>query len=221
MKKKYTVTIALVLTTLFGLTTSPKAQASSSARYYFKEYKTVRKYKHDVKGIFSYKMPQLKGKSATVKKINKSLRKTYTAELKHKKQLFEFAKWSSKTGDSHTTYDDVVKSRATYNKNGVISFRYDQDFNIGASGTYYIGSWTYSLKTGKKLTVFDVAAGDADSISDQLYKGAVHLGADHEYLKEMHASKMNFTLQSGKVYVYPRTFAAANSKCFVIPARYK
>lgn len=221
MKKKYVVASALALAMSVGLVTSPKAEASSSAKYYFKQYKTVRKYKHGIKAIFAYKLPQLKGNSAAIKKINKSLRKNYTAELKHKKELFEFAKWDSKHVGGHTTYDDIVKPRATYNKNGVISFRYDQDLNIGASGTYLIGSWTYSLKTGKKLTVFDVAKGNKSSVSAQLYHGAVDLGADDEYLRTTHASKMNYTLKGGKVYVYPRTFSANNSKYFTIPSRYK
>ncbi|MGM9905019.1 hypothetical protein [Lactobacillus sp.] len=221
MKKKYVVASALALALSVGLVTSSKAEASSSAKYYFKQYKTVRKYKHGIKAIFAYKLPQLKGNSAAIKKINESLRKSYTAELKHKKELFEFAKWDSKHVGTHTTYDDIVKPRATYNKNGVISFRYGQDYNIGGSATYFTGSWTYSLKTGKKLTVFDVAEGDKSSIGTQLYYGAVDLGADDEYLRTTHASKMNYTLKGGKVYVYPRIAAAYNSKYFVIPSRYK
>ncbi len=230
MKKKYVVASALALAMSVGLVTSPKAEASSSAKYYFKQYKTVKKYKYGIKAIFAYKLPQLKGNSAAIKKINKSLRKNYTAELKHKKQLFEFSKWDSKyagslttydDAGSLTTYDDIVKPRATYNKNGVISFRYDQDLNIGGSGTYLIGSWTYSLKTGKKLTVFDVAEGNKSSVGAQLHNGAVDLGADDEYLRTTHASKMNYTLKGGKVYVYPRTCSAYNRKYFTIPSRYK
>lgn len=116
MKKKYVVASALALAMSVGLVTSPKAEASSSAKYYFKQYKTVRKYKHGIKAIFAYKLPQLKGNSAAIKEINKSLRKNYTAELKHKKELFEFVKWYSKHVGIHETYDDIVKPRATYNK---------------------------------------------------------------------------------------------------------
>lgn len=111
--KKLIVASALAFTMLAGLATSPKVQASSSAKYYFKQYKTVRKYKHGIKAIFAYKLPQLKGNSAAIKKINKSLRKNYTAELKHKKELFEFAKWDSKHVGTHKTYDDIVKPRTT------------------------------------------------------------------------------------------------------------
>lgn len=220
MKKKYVVASALALAMSVGLATSPKAEASSTAKYYFKQYKTVKKYKR-VKGIFSYQLPQLKGKSTVVKKINKSLRKNYTAEQKTKKKVFKFAKWDSKRINTNLTYDDIVKTRVTYNKNSVISFRYDQALNPAGSGTFLIGSWTYSLKTGKKLTVFDVAEGDKSSVGAQLYYGALALGADDEYLRTTHASKMNYTLKGGKVYVYPRIASAYNSKYFVIPSRYK
>ncbi|GHV98512.1 hypothetical protein lacNasYZ03_00260 [Lactobacillus nasalidis] len=219
--KKYVVASTLALTLSVGLATSPKTEASSTTKYYFKQYKTVRKYKHGIKAIFGYRLPQLKGNSAAIKKINKSLRKNYTGELKQKKELFKFAKWDSKHVGTHITYDDIVKPRATYNKNGVISFRYDHDYNIGGSGTYFIGSWTYSLKTGKQLTVFDVAEGDEYSIVSQLYEGAVELGADDEYLNTTYPSKMNYTLKGGKVYVYPRIDAADNRKYFVISSRYK
>lgn len=221
MKKKFVVASALALAMSVGLVTSPKAEASSSAKYTIKQYRTVKKYKR-VKGIFSYQLPQLKGKSTVVKKINKSLRKNYTAEQNTKKKVFKFAKWESKHfRSSHATFDDIVKTRVTYNKNGVISFRYDQALDPAGSGTFLIGSWTYSLKTGKKLTVFDVAKGDKSSVVAQLYYGAVDLGADDEYLRTTYASKMNYTLKSGKVYVYPRIASAYNSKYFVIPSRYK
>lgn len=122
---------------------------------------------------------------------------------------------------SHSSYWDKLKVHVTYNKNNVISFRYDQDIHPAGSGTYLIGSWTYSLKTGKKLTVFDVAEGDKSSVGAQLYYGAVDLGADDEYLRTTHASKMNYTLKGGKVYVYPRIASAYNRKYFTIPSRYK
>lgn len=221
MKKKYVVASALALAMSLGLVTSPKAEASSSAKYSIKQYKSTKKYKHGIKAIFIYQLPQISGKTAAVKKINKSLRKAYTSELKRMKEVYKDAKWSESEKLSHSSYWDKLKVHVTYNKNNVISFKYDQDIHPAGSGTYLIGSWTYSLKTGKKLTVFDVAKGDKSSVGAQLYYGAVDLGADDEYLRTTHASKMNYTLKSGKVYVYPRIAAAYNSKYFVIPSRYK
>lgn len=134
--------------------------------------------------------------------------------------MFNYAKDDANNGFKNLSYYDATTTKITYNKNGVISFSYGQALNDG-SGTFLIGSWTYSLKTGKKLTVFDVAEGDKSSVCAQLYYGAVDLGADDGYLRTTHASKMNYTLKGGKVYVYPRIAAAYNSKYFVIPSRYK
>lgn len=221
MKKKYVVASALALAMSVGLVTSPKAEASSSAKYSIKQYKSTKKYKHGIKAIFIYQLPQISGKTAAVKKINKSLRKAYTSELKRMKDVYKYAKWSESEKLSHFSYWDKLKVHVTYNKNNVISFRYDQDLHPAGSGTCLIGSWTYSLKTGKKLTVFDVAKGDKSSVGAQLYYGAVDLGADDEYLRTTHASKMNYTLKGGKVYVYPRICPAYNRKYFTIPSRYK
>lgn len=218
--KKIVMAGALAAAVTVGLVAAPKAEASS-AKYTIKQYRTVKKYKHGMKATFSYQLPQLKGSSAAVKKINKDIKKSLVAEKKNAKQLFNYAKDGANNGFKNLSYYDATTAKITYNKNGVISFRYDQALNDG-SGTFLIGSWTYSLKTGKKLTVFDVAEGDKSSVCAQLYYGAVDLGADDEYLlRTTHASKMNYTLKGGKVYVYPRIAAAYNSKYFVIPSRYK
>lgn len=217
--KKIVMAGALAAAVTVGLVAAPKAEASS-AKYTIIHYRTVKKYKHGMKATFSYQLPQLKGKSAAVKKINKDIKKSLVAEKKNAKQLFNYAKDDANNGFKNLSYYDATTAKITYNKNGVISFRYDQALNDG-SGTFLIGSWTYSLKTGKKLTVFDVAEGDKSSVCAQLYYGAVDLGADDEYLRTTHASKMNYTLKGGKVYVYPRIAAAYNSKYFTLPSRYK
>ena len=217
--KKIVMAGALAAAVTVGLVAAPKAEASS-AKYTIIHYRTVKKYKHGMKATFSYQLPQLKGKSAAVKKINKDIKKSLVAEKKNAKQLFNYAKDDANNGFKNLSYYDATTAKITYNKNGVISFRYDQALNDG-SGTFLIGSGTYSLNTGKKLTFFDVAEGDKSSVCAQLYYGAVDLGADDEYLRTTHASKMNYTLKGGKVYVYPRIAAAYNSKYFVIPPRYK
>lgn len=44
MNKRIVIISALALTMSAGLLTSPKAEASSSAKYYFKQYKASKKY---------------------------------------------------------------------------------------------------------------------------------------------------------------------------------
>ena len=84
-----------------------------------------------------------------------------------------------------------------------------------------IGSWTYSLKSGKKLTVYDVAQGSKASIKKKLVKGAKKFGAGTIYFESTNLKKMNFVLKQGKVYVYPQVYGYNMDKYFTLPARYK
>lgn len=86
-----------------------------------------------------------------------------------------------------------------------------------------IGSWTYSLKSGKKLTVYDVAQGakQVSSIKKKLVKGAKKFGAGNVYFKSTNLKKMNLVLKKGKVYVYPQVYGYNMDKYFTLPSRYK
>lgn len=72
--KKIVMAGALVAAVTVGLVATPKAKASS-AKYTIKQYRTVKKYKHGMKATFSYQLPQLKGNSAAIKKINKDIKR--------------------------------------------------------------------------------------------------------------------------------------------------
>ncbi|GHN11880.1 hypothetical protein NRIC0767_03950 [Lactobacillus delbrueckii subsp. allosunkii] len=96
-----------------------------------------------------------------------------------------------------------------------------------------IGSWTYSLKSGKKLTVCDVTQGSQASIKKKLIKGsqasikkklikgAKKFGAGNVYFKSTNLKKMNFVLKKGKVYVYPQVYGYNMDKYFTLPSRHK
>ncbi|WP_375694975.1 hypothetical protein [Lactobacillus delbrueckii] len=84
-----------------------------------------------------------------------------------------------------------------------------------------IGSWTYSLKSGKKLTVCDVTQGSQASIKKKLIKGAKKFGAGNVYFKSTNLKKMNFVLKKGKVYVYPQVYGYNMDKYFTLPSHHK
>ncbi|GHV98510.1 hypothetical protein lacNasYZ03_00240 [Lactobacillus nasalidis] len=111
--KKVVIAGTLVAAAAAGLVAAPKAEASS-ANYTIKQYQTVKKYKHGMKGTFSYQLPQLKGNSAAVKKINKDLMKSFAAEKKNSKTVFHFAKQDA--GEySNDTYHNTNTASVTYN----------------------------------------------------------------------------------------------------------
>lgn len=80
LMKKIVMAGALAAAVTVGLVAAPKAEASS-AKYTIIHYRTVKKYKHGMKANFSYQLPQLKGSSAAVKKINKDIKRAPLREM--------------------------------------------------------------------------------------------------------------------------------------------
>lgn len=109
--KKLIVVSALAFTTLASLATSPKVQASStakSAKVSFKQYKKTKKYKDGLTVKYSYSLPQLKGKSAAIKKINKDLLKIYRETSDPSKSIFP-----SKSTQSDSKQAGAIKKPLT------------------------------------------------------------------------------------------------------------
>lgn len=217
--KKIVMASALAAAVTVGLVAAPKAEASS-AKYTIKQYRTVKKYKHGMKATFSYQLPQLKGNSAAVKKINKDLKKSYSAEKKNSKTVFHFAKQDA-AYFSNQTYFDTTITKATYNKSKVISFRTYKKWWAGGVRRDTLDSLTYSLKTGKKLNIYDVAKGSRASVKRKLVKGAKKLGAESYYFESLDLKDLSFVLKNSKVYVYPQVNGPTMLKSFTLPARYK
>ncbi|MST87964.1 hypothetical protein [Lactobacillus porci] len=247
--KKLIVASALALTTLAGLATGPKVQASSttkSAKVSFKQYKINKKYKNGVKAKFSFNLPQLKGKSAAIKKINKDLKKIYSSE----KSSFTRATrgYSQLAGAiKKDTYYDLTKTSVSYNKNGIISFKVDKNWWTGYQINnkkipyHVIGGWTYSLKNGKGLSITDIVKGSKSSVRKQLIAGAtkkfkIKKGeAVYVDMVDMISGNVNlyYYLKGGKVYLYPIIIEPLNydfthhnppiyyNSHFTIPSRYK
>lgn len=235
--KKLIVASAIALTTLAGLATSPKVQASSttkSAKVSFKQYKKNKKYKDGLTVKYSYNLPQLKGKSAAIKKINKDLKKVYS----EKKSSFssQFTQGDSKQAGAikKVTHYSLTKLSVSYNKNGIISFKADHNWWAGYQINnkkipyHVIGGLTYSLKNGKRLSIADIAKGSKSSVRKQLIAGATKkfkikksetiyfdmLGGKVPGLKKGETTfydvRLNYYLKGGKVYLYPNIIEALN-----------
>lgn len=225
--KKLIVASALAFTMLAGLATSPKVQASrtaKSAKVSFKQYKINKKYKNGVKANYYFNLPHLKGKSAAIKKINKDLLKKYkSTSYTTSTGIFKTAKKASegKLKDyafvtKNCTYYDITKTSVSYNKNGVISFKvYHNEWDgirggVIKNGGYEIdnktkaykemlGGWNYSLKNGKILNIKDTARGTKASIQKKLDAGATKYFG----VKKGETIDLTYYLKNGKLYVYP------------------
>ncbi|GHV98508.1 hypothetical protein lacNasYZ03_00220 [Lactobacillus nasalidis] len=246
--KKLIVASALAVTMLTGLATSPKVQASStakSAKVTFKQYKKTKTYKNGLKADFSYNLPKLKGNSAAVKKINKELLGYYkAANTNASKELFAFASDSAKGRNlpiafiiKNCTYFDITKISVSYNKNNIISFKVYRNawsgYYVGNKERVYsqiIAGWTYSLKSGKRLNITDVAKGDKASVQKKLSAGVTKYFG----IKKGETITVHYFLKNGKVYLYPDlsklnqkyTYAHRNppvyyNSYFTVESRYK
>ncbi len=98
---------------------------------------------------YLYQLPQLKGNSAAIKKINKSLRADYKKTLSGKESLFEYFegdKYNSFRQDYGEKYYDSETGKVMFNQNGYISFRYSCKWYAGGVGNVWEYGLTYRLK---------------------------------------------------------------------------
>ena len=104
-----------------------------------------------IKGKYTYTMPALQGTSKVVKKINKALKAGYTESQKDKEKLWNYVKDNSK--------DDAMNRDVVYELTSTCKVRYNQKGYI---------SFSYDLKTGKKLSVSDVVSGSNTKIRKKI-----------------------------------------------------
>lgn len=149
MKRKKSIckslfTICLILGLAFVLPNIKPVPviAASKASYEIINKKEIRKYKN-MSAKYLYQLPQLKGNSAAIKKINKSLRADYKKTLSGKESLFEYFegdKYNSFRQDYGEKYYDTVTCKVMFNQNGYISFRYSCKWYAGGVGNV-LGIW--------------------------------------------------------------------------------
>lgn len=97
MKKKNRIWICLLLVLAgclginSGQAEAAKKTTKKKAVYTMKNYREIHQGGGDTVAKYAYDLPQLKGNTKVVKKINKSLKKGYTQSLKDKKRCFNYA----------------------------------------------------------------------------------------------------------------------------------
>lgn len=69
-----------------------------------------------------------------------------------------------------------------------------------------IGGWTFSLKNGKKLNVYDVAKNKSSVVKKKLTTKLNWLDNYQEDIGGYDYSKMPFFLKQGKVYAYANNY---------------
>lgn len=219
--KKIVAASALALTLSVGLATSPKAQASSSAKVYYKQYKETKKFAHNLTASFSYQLPQLKGNSAAIKKINRTLQKDYKDELNSKENMYTQAEADAEENQEILKRHKNIKTNVTYNKNNIVSIRRYEKVNTNGLEFIYIGGWTFSLKTGKSLRLYDVTKESRSTVNKKLKDNFFEMGADKLYIKMYGLTNVPFFLKNRKVYAYTDVGLVSYRHPVVFTSRYK
>lgn len=184
--------------------------AQEKAKYTVKRYKEVKNYRK-IKTIYIFDKPILEGRSAAIKKINKSLEKEYKKSLDSKETLQGTAKDVSKyTAKWKEPLYSTDKCKVTYNQRGIVSFRYYSEWYAGGVNNSYHYGLSYDLKTGRKLRLCDVVSGSTSQIKTKIWKqykkkyphlltkkGAMKIPLSHWY----------FYLKNGKVIISSGAYA--------------
>ena len=139
MKKKRNILkkvllICCMVGLLFTLTcyeNYSEVSAASKCSYKIVNKRQVKKYK-DHKAEYLYQLPQLKGKSAAIKKINKSIMTDYKNTFEYKKNLFNYFEGLKKSSYTYIFY--LNKCKVTYNQNGYVSFKFTSNWYVGGIG---------------------------------------------------------------------------------------
>ncbi len=192
----------LALAVAFGNPTGhTTVSAAKKASYKIINKKETRK-KNNRKAKYLYQLPQLKGKSAAVRKINESLEEDYKATLESKEQLFGYLSGSYKS-KYKDDYFDTYKCKVTYNQNGYICFKFTSEWYAGGvyNGCEY--GLTYRLKDGKKMEIQDVLSGSDYKIKKKIastYAKKIS-SAGYKPIMRQDCSDFQFYIKPGKKVV--------------------
>lgn len=171
-----------------GLGSAQNVQAASKADYTIRKVQEKKTYKNS-SATYYYELPQLKGKSAAAKKINKSLKAYYTSDLKLKKELFrQFADYK-KTGVLDKN-DEILfvntKCTETYNKSGYVRFAYSFTWHGCGSAESNRTTVIYRLKDGKKVSKIPASGEDLKGLN--LIKGTWYTSDSSQYAQKVEIS---------------------------------
>lgn len=161
-----------------------------------------------VTGRYSYELPQLKGNSSIVKKINTSLKKDYDASKSEKKQLAGYVREDNKRPNYNNKYTSITTCQVTYNKRGYVSFRFDHAWYAGGVANNWTEGKIYDLKTGKSLNVSNVISGNANTIKQKIINKYLNKFPEKrannnawEELSEKKMSEFQFYLKNSNVVI--------------------
>ena len=179
----------------------------------------------EIIATISYEKPILEGESKEINLINQSIENDCKKIFdEYRDRLFSYAQIDY---DNRTTYDiyyyctyDCV---VTNNDNGVISFKITSNWYAGGvSSTNYYGL-TYSLETGKALSLADVVEGSSSEIKKRVVAASKNYMRKHSeigwlndelynaqnIINNYEVSKYKYYLKGNKAFICFDTYELA------------
>lgn len=176
---------------------------AAKAKYKIITHKRTKSYPHS-KIRFYFQQPVLQGKSAAVKKINKSLANDYKKDLKFYKGLYKMAKSMS---DFYHANPDLFQIKDTvgahvYNGKKYFSVGYNRIYDVPTHSIQKTAeARTYSLKTGKKLKLTDLIKGSKKTVAKKIYT-AQNKETKSDLKSYMpNPNQMQFIVKGNKIYI--------------------
>lgn len=195
------------------------AKAAEKAVYTIKKHKTVKYYaiknkKKKLKVTYRFDQPVLKGNSPAVAKINKSLRKKYKKSWRDRDKVFSTAEGMVRQGYGYAyPFYSTDTCKVTYNKGGIVCFKYHREWYAGGTGNVYNYGYSYDLHTGKLLTLKDVISGSASRIKEKIWqKYKKYCPDDRNAILKSRLSDWYFYLKDGDVIVSSGSYLPGGGK---------
>ncbi len=189
---------------------APASQVQAArVKYKIVKHKQTKYYPHS-KTSYSYQQPVLQGKSAAVKKINKSLASAYKKDLKFfKKNGYDMAKsvsdWYDTNIDGYNYYLAHQMGEFTlthvYTSKKYFSVGYHKTDAAYQAAHEWAEAATYSLKTGKKLKLTNLIKGNKKTIKKKIYKAQSKDMKSNLKFMSYDPSKVEFIVKGNKVYI--------------------
>lgn len=233
MCKKIISLLGMILIMMFltsVLEPDCNVKAAKKAEYTYKTEKIGGTYKGKttIKTNCSYTKVVLKGKAKGIKKINKFFEKKCKEWVKED-SLKDLAIRNAKDGFEESPLYEKIKNKVTYNDNNIISIKSTYDyFGGGVSNTSDVG-YTFSLKSGKLLSISDVYDGSSSQLKKELVasaKSTLHRdGISYKDITSKKVEKLDFYLQpDNKLVVCFEPYTVDNGPAginFTIKSKYK
>ncbi len=178
---------------------------AAKAKYKIVTHKQTKYYPHS-KIRFYFQQPVLQGKSAAVKKINKSLANHYKKDLKfYKKGGYEMAKdvssWYPNYNKAAAYALDEYTGTHVYNGKKYFSVGYHRIDVAYQAAHEWAEAGTYSLKTGKKLKLTDLIKGSKKTVAKKIYKAQDKDNKSTLKGLSLNPNKMEFIVKGNKIYI--------------------